>query len=453
MMAPFRSPATSMPPDSQSKASPDASSDAAQGTTRRDFARFLSLGSAAALLARGTPAAARPVPPLPSTTAPRDERYFTAVRSQFLVPREVAPMNAANLCPMPIAVQKTLTYSHDLDHDLSPPNRKRLHQAKETTRQLLAEFLRVTPGEILLTRNTSEANNWVSSGLDLKPGDEVLIFADNHGSHGRAWREKARRFGYAVREVAQVNPHPGDEYYIEAFAKAMTPRTRVLAFTHITNTVGDVFPAKALCRLGRERGVLSVVDGAQTLGMLDLDLGDIQPDFYSASGHKWLCGPRETGVLYVRKEVQSRLWPTVVSLYEGDAGLSVTHEGLGQRDEDALVGLGEAVRFQDQIGRKAIEARARELGQALIEGLRHIEGVTLWTHPDPARSHAVVAFQPGSLDPERLRTALHEKHGILCSTREGTDRGGLRLAPHFFNLHAEVDRALAALRRYLATGL
>ena len=293
----------------------------------------------------------------------------------------------------------------------------------------------------------------MSSGLDLKSGDEVLIFADNHASHGRAWREKARRFGYGVREVPQVNPHPGGEYYLEAFAKAMTPRTRVLAFTHITNTVGDVFPAKALCRLARERGVLSVVDGAQALGMLDLDLADLQPDFYSASGHKWLCGPRETGLLYVRKEVQSRLWPTVVSLYEGVAGLAMTHEGLGQRDEDALVGLGEAVRFQNQIGRQAIEARARELGQALIEGLRRIDGVTLWTHLDPTRSHAVVAFQPGNVDRERLRTALHEKHGILCSTREGTDRGGLRLAPHFFNLHTEVDRALAALRRYLATGL
>ena len=169
---------------------------------------------------------------------------------------------------------------------------------KEETRRLVASFLRVTPEQIVLTRNTSEANNMVSNGLDLKAGDEVIVFADNHPSNNDAWTQKAKRFGYAVTTIGQPNPHPGQEYYLDAVRKAITSRTRLLAFTHHTSTVGDVLPARELCLMARERGVMTLVDGACTLGMLDLDLTDIQPDFYTGSSHKWPCGPKEVGVLF-----------------------------------------------------------------------------------------------------------------------------------------------------------
>jgi selenocysteine lyase/cysteine desulfurase len=128
----------------------------------------------------------------------------------------------------------------------------------------------VAPEEIVLTRNASEVNNRVSSGLDLKAGDEVIIFADNHPSNNAAWTQKAKRFEYTVTTLAQPTPHPGPDYYINAVTKAITARTRVLAFTHHTSTVGDVLPARELCRIARERGLLTLLDGACTFGMVDL---------------------------------------------------------------------------------------------------------------------------------------------------------------------------------------
>jgi selenocysteine lyase/cysteine desulfurase len=151
----------------------------------------------------------------------------------------------------------------------------KLGEGKESVRRLAAGFLRVSPEEIILVRNTSEANNLVSSGLELGPSDEVLLFSDNHPSNLAAWQTKARRFGYAVKIVDQVNPHPGDEYYLEAFTRQMTGRTKVLGFTHLTSTVGDLLPAKELCRRARERGVLTLVDGAQSWGLMDVDLADM----------------------------------------------------------------------------------------------------------------------------------------------------------------------------------
>ncbi len=414
-------------------------------TNRRDFSRLIAFGGYAALFARGAeafvPARLRPTPAKP------DERFWTDVKAQFLVPPDVGVMNAANLCPTSGPVVEVVMNSRDLDHDMSPANRERMHDGREETRKALAAFLRVLPEEIVITRNTSESNNIVSSGLDLKAGDEVLLFADNHPSNLRAWQEKAKRFGWSVRVLEQPNPHPGPDYFIEAFSKAITPRLRVLAFTHLTSTVGDLLPARELCRAARERGVLSLIDGAQSFGLIDVDLSEIQPDFYSGSAHKWMCGPKEAGVLYVRRDVQPRLSASVISAYPGAVGISKVIEGMGQRDDTAILGFAEALRFQTSLGRRAIEARSRELAQALIRGLREIRGVRLWTSLEPERGHSVVSFAVGSLDPQKLQQSLYEKDRIVCATRGGSDRPGIRLSPHLYNTHAEVERALAGVRR------
>jgi selenocysteine lyase/cysteine desulfurase len=324
---------------------------------------------------------------------------------------------------------------------------------KENTRRLVASFLRVTPDEIVLTRNTSEANNIVSSGLDLAVGDSVIVFADNHPSNNEAWKQKAARFGYTVTTISQPNPHPGPEYYIDAVTKAITQQTRVIAFTHHTSTVGDVLPARELCRIAREHGVMTLVDGACTLGMLDVDLSDIQPDFYTGSSHKWPCGPKEVGVLYINARVHERIRPSIISAYPGAVGIARTMEAMGQRDEPALIGFGEALNFQNTIGRKPVEARSRSLGQALIAGLRRIDGVQMWTHPDPALSGAVVSFRPGSLDVTKLSAALYRNDRIGCATRGGSDRPGIRFSPHIYNTMAEVDRSVAAIAKYMRQGV
>jgi selenocysteine lyase/cysteine desulfurase len=392
--------------------------------------------------------------PLRQTPEQPDEQFWQSVRHQFLMPPELAVLNAANLCPSPAPVLEAMYRStKDMDGDPSFDNRQKMSAGKEETRRLVARFLRVTPEEIVLTRNTSEANNMVSSGLDLKAGDEVIIFADNHPSNNAAWKQKAKRFGYTVATIDQPTPHPGPEYYLDAVRKAITSRTRVLAFTHQTSTVGDVLPAKELCQIARERGVMTLVDGACTFGMLDLDLSDIQPDFYTGSAHKWPCGPKEVGVLYVNTRVQASIQPSIISAYAGAVGISRTLEAMGQRDEPAIIGFGEAIAFQTTIGRKAIEARSRSLGQALIAGLRGIDGVQLWTHPDPSRSGSVVSFRPGSLDVVRLSAALYHTDRIGCATRGGADRPGVRFSPHIYNTMAEVDRSVAAIAKYVHQGV
>ena len=419
---------------------------------RREFARLLAIGGAVPFV---TPELtwAKPAK-LPPTPASPDEKFWMSVREQFVMPKELTILNAANLCPSSGPVLETLyKTTRDMDQDPSMENRAKLGDGRENTRKLLAEFLHVTPEEIVITRNTSESNNLVSTGVDLKPGDEVLLTADNHPSNHTAWQQKAKRFGFTVKDIPVPNPHPGFDHYIDAFTRAITPQTKLVAITHLTSTVGDVFPAREICRLARERGILTLVDGAQSFGLFDVDLSDMQPDFYSGSAHKWPCGPKENGVLFINKNAQSKIWASIFSAYPGRVGVSRTFEGFGQRDEPAMIAFGEALKLQTEIGRGQIERRSRELTTALIDGLKKVDGVKIWTSPDPSRRSAVLSFQPGNLDVRKLSAALYKNDRIGCATRGGEDRPGIRFSPHFYNTHADVDKAVAAIKRYMATGV
>jgi isopenicillin-N epimerase len=427
---------------------------------RRAFARLLALGAPATVWSAPlvasvgrddqAPRVAPPPAPLPPTPAAPDEAFWRSVRQQFLVPPELAIINAANLCPSSIPAIDALTrVTQEIDRDPSIENRRTAGEGREEARRTIADFLRVSPEEVLITRNTSEGNNIVSSGIELKAGDEVVILSDNHPSAHAAFRDKGRRFGFTVKVVDVVSPHPGADYYVEAFGRAITARTRVVAITHVTASSGDLIPAKEICRVARERGALSLVDAAQSLGVLDIDLSDMQPDFFTGSAHKWPCGPREVGVLYVNRRAQAQLWPSVISLYAGAVGISKTHGGLGQRDEAAMIGFAEALKLQARIGRPAIEARSRSLAQRLMAELSDVPGVTLWTSREPAKSAAIVTFKPGALNPAALAATLYKRDRISCTSRGGADRPGIRFSPHFYNLEAEIDRAAVAVRKYV----
>jgi selenocysteine lyase/cysteine desulfurase len=426
----------------------------AASVSRRDFARLFAIGGSAALFADPVWAEQNaPAPAFAPTIGGSGEAFWKSVRAQFVMPADLGVLNAANLCPASRPVLEALKRESDfVDRDPSGQNRARLSGEKEKLRTTLAAFLRVTPEEIVITRNTSEANNMVSSGLDLKAGDEVIVFHDNHPSNLTAWNEKAKRFGFKVVEIDQKNPHPGMDYYIDAYKKAITSKTKILTFTHLTSSVGDLFPAKELCALAKEHGVMSHVDGAQSFGLLDVNIADIAPDFYTGSAHKWPCGARECGVLYINTRAQKNIWPSIYSAYPGAVGISKTFESFGQRDEATMIAFREALEFQTKVGREAIEKRSRALANQLIAGLSKLPEVKVWTSPNPSLNAAVVSFLPGSLNPPRLGQALYEKDKIGTAGR-GQDRGGLRASPHFYNTPEEVDRLVSAVGRYLKTGV
>ena len=445
---------------------PGCPNDAKRGfmstVSRRDFTRFLALSGTAALVPRTATAhefesfaaISRELGPLPRTPREPDEAYWQSVRARFLIPRDVGFLNAANLCPMSLPVLEAIeknARSYELNP--SPDARSPLLHAREDARGLLAEALRVTTEELVLTRNTTEGNNFVSSGLTLGAGDEVIVSSDNHPSNLNAWRQKASRFGFTVVTVAPPLSHPGAQGYVDLFATGFTPRTKVLAVTYVSSNSGDMLPVAELCAFAREKKVLSLVDGAQAFGVLDVDLSKVKPDFFTGSMHKWPCGPKEKGVLFVNKGVHDRIAPSIYGVYGGAVGISKTFEAEGQRDDAAIAAVVDALKFQGGIGRAVIEQRARALATHLMTSLQRLNGVKLWTDPSPDRSAAIAIFKPGNLDPRRLGEALAKNEKIVVTSRAADGSNpGLRAAPHFYNTMEDIDRFVGAIRRYMMNG-
>jgi selenocysteine lyase/cysteine desulfurase len=155
----------------------------------------------------------------------------------------------------------------------------------------------------------------------------------------------------------------------------------------------------------------------------------------------------------VRADVQDRVQPSIVGLYAGRVGISRRLEAHGQRDDASIAAVVEAVQLQGRIGRDVIERRARQLAGALMDGLRALDGITLWTDPAPERSAAIVIFRPGALDVRRLGASLRDDHRIIVTTRGGERNPGLRVSPHFYNTMDEIDGVVGAIRERLRPGV
>ncbi|MDX1393924.1 MAG: aminotransferase class V-fold PLP-dependent enzyme [Gemmatimonadota bacterium] len=377
-----------------------------------------------------------------------DEEFWELVKRQFPLSDGLILMNAANLCPSPYQVQETVfRLTRDVDEDASFQNRAKFSDLREASRSALARLMGASPDEIAITRNTSESNNAVLNGLTLGPDDEVVIWDQNHPTNAQAWDVRAERWGFTVHRVSTPrNPTTADEL-ITPFEAAMTDRTRVIAFSHVSNVSGVELPAAELCRRARDRGVYSHVDGAQTFGSKVVDLHALGCDSYTGSAHKWFVGPKEAGLLYVREERVPELWPSVVGVgYDGGPGNGARKfDSLGQRDDAAVAAVETAVAFHEAIGPRLIEERVR----ALVDGIKHavrerVPEVTFHTSDAPDRSHGVVVIVLPIENHGEVYGRLYTEHRIAGAPRGG-DYPGIRFCPHLYNTMAEVERVADVL--------
>jgi len=383
---------------------------------------------------------------LPEPHSPGSEAYWEMVRQQFAFREDKVPMNAANLCPSPRVVADAVNrLTHDIDVDCSSQNRLKFGDLHEAARTGLAEQIGASPDEIAFVRNTSEANNTINNGFPLSAGDEVVVWDQNHPTNQVAWDVRAARHGATVRRVTTPARPRGTEELVDVFRRALTPRTRALAITHVSNVSGLRLPVHEICQIARERDIYVHVDGAQCWGVLELDLHALGCDSYSASAHKWFVGPKEAGLLYVRAGQIDRIWPSGVAPgwgddVESDLKGARKFESLGQRDDACLAAVGVAVDFHANLGPDRIEARVLELAERLKTGLNEL-GATLVTPMSRELSAGVcIAAAEGERRRELLER-LYAEHGIA-----GAATGGLRLCPHLYNTVEHVDRALEGMK-------
>src|SRR5712671_4262262 len=378
-----------------------------------------------------------------------EEAYWTEMRKHFLIPADEVYLNNGTVGSSPAPVLRAIfdAYNDSERMAQSDPEDYPIwgYASWNEFRDPLAAFIGCTRNELALVRNATEANSYIANGIDLKPGDEVLITDQEHPGGEHPWDLRAKRYGIVVKKVTLPKPVPNAAAVLNLFSEAITPRTRVIFFSHITTVTGVVLPAKEICALARSKGILSAVDGAHVPGMMQLDVHGLGCDMYSASPHKWLQATKGTGFLYVRDEVIDRVWNTIATEGWDDTKLRAERfQRIGSSNVPTLCGLRAAIEFANQIGIERIEKRHRQMADYILRELVK-RGATSWTSPNPALRCAIVTVNVPPVKRMELENWLWKEKKIRI---RGGEPSKLRISMPYFVLRKDADWFLAAFDEY-----
>jgi isopenicillin-N epimerase len=305
-----------------------------------------------------------PLPPR-ELFATDPERYWAELRRQWLLASDRINLNCGSIGCTPLPVLRAT-----IDHMLSAEEfrepgypwfgyeeNSRIHELRDA----MSAFLGISRDELAILRNATEANNAVCNGLDMKPGEEAILTDQEHPGCYGCWQQKEARFGIKLVTVKLPVPPQSSDEIVGIFERAITPRTRILVFSHITTSTGTILPVKEICSMARAKGIMTHVDGAHAVGQIPFNIRDLGCDFYASSPHKWLMSPKGTGFLYVREPLQRQLWVNVVSGgWKDYDSKAYRFENLGTSNLSVMVGLKAALDFFATIGADRIYARIRQ---------------------------------------------------------------------------------------------
>ncbi len=373
------------------------------------------------------------------------------VRAGIPALKEMIFLNTAGIAPIPSVVADEVVDLIRLQEEKGryrPDVMGMLNERSEEARGITAQFFGVTPEEITFTHSISEGLNIVSEGIEWKSGDEVIISDQEHPSGYMPWALRAEQQGVVLKQL-QLLPEP--EGMVDRLRDLLTDRTRVVALSHVTSSLGILVPAEELVRAGHEVGALVGFDGAQSAGQFPIDLRQMDCDFYSATSYKWCLGPYGVGALYVKRDVLPQI---IVRRSGARAGGQVDVKTgrfvfpdtarkfeFGARNLPIRIGYGRALRYIEEIGLEEIEARVQKTVTYFRERVSEIPGARVQTPAGFSAGAVNVAIE--GVDPGKVQQALWEKHRIVAVS----PAGGIRFSVTFFTTKEELDKVVEALKQ------
>lgn len=375
-----------------------------------------------------------------------DEAFWQSVAGQFARPADFTHLEYGFYHPACHAVLATeIAALRQGQVRASHYKRTEMPADCEAARRELAAIVGADAEEVAITRNASEAMNIIIRGIPLAPGDEVIASDWDYGSMVEAWEQRARDEGIGLRLVEPPLHPRSDDEVVDCFAAAITPRTRVLHLTHLIHYTGQLLPVRRLCQLGRERGLLVIVDAAHSFAQVPFTPAELDCDFLGASLHKWLAAPLGLGVLWVRRDRIAGLRPLF-----GDTRRPADDirrlEHFGNRPDAPHLGLREAIRWHEAIGGAAAKrARLSLLQRRWTEAARGLPRVEVLTPADPERHGSLGAFRIEGLEPAETVARLMGEHRIFVNEIRGPRIRAVRATVGLPTSPADVDRLVEAL--------
>jgi isopenicillin-N epimerase len=374
------------------------------------------------------------------------EAYWTRVREEhFLLPKWRAYLNNGSLgvAPRPVvqAVDEYMKRGASLTEDEYP---RWGYETLEAHREQFANFVGCKTSELAIMHSATEAMSTIAAGLDLKPGDEVLITDQEHPSGRGCWYIRQARHGIKVREVKITLPPKSPDQLAETILSSIGPNTRVLSFSGIMTTTGLIMPVREICDAARRKGVITVVDGAHMLGQMPVRISELNCDYFAGSPHKWMFAAPGSGLLYVREENLGKLWPAIVTGNWDDTKLGAARFMMvGTNNRAVVEGAVAGLKFLQTLGPDNVYKRIHELAVDVRRRAAAIPYLELLT-PDDDRMYAgLVTFKFRDRDQKPFREA--------CRKRRIWIYGGdmLRISTHIHTRRGDLDSLFTTMRATL----
>jgi len=432
--------------------------------SRRAFLRLCGALGAAAYTVKANgleriEAAAQGVADRSPLEVAKDEFFWREIQTAFKLDRTLINLNNGFTSPTPRVALEAVWRYMDMINMLPVHYQGMVANNVQTIRLRMAAEFGCEPEEMALTRGASESLQIAQNGIDLKAGDEVITTEQDYPRMLTTWDQRVRREGIQVTRLQFPVPTTQDDLY-QRFEKAISPRTKVFHFCHVTNLTAQMFPVRRLSLLARSKGIVTVVDGAHALGQFPFKLRDLECDAYGVSLHKWLLAPIGNGCLYVRRESIPKFWPLQAAPERQNDDIR-KFEAIGTHPWAIRAGLGEALAFHQAIGAERKAARLRYLTLRWANALKSHPRIKILSNlGEPAETWAVAAVNIESIDVRSLAKFLMDKYRIVVVPLVGGappnqvfDYQALRVSPNVYTTLEEIDTFVAGMKDALEHGV
>ncbi|HVZ98163.1 MAG TPA: aminotransferase class V-fold PLP-dependent enzyme [Chitinophagaceae bacterium] len=377
-----------------------------------------------------------------------DEDFWYFVQESFTVSPNIINLNNGGVSPAPKIVQDAMkTY---FDTSMEAPSYymwRIVDQGREPLRTNLARIAGCLPEEIAMNRNASEALETVIFGLDLKPGDEVVLSKQDYPNMINAWKQREQRDGIKLVWINLELPSEDNDYLLNKYVSAFTSKTKVVHITHIINWNGQILPVRKIADAAHAKGIEVLVDGAHSFAHFQFTLPELGCDYFGTSLHKWLTACIGTGMLFVKKEKIKNLYPFFAN---GDPASEDVRkfESLGTRPFFIEEATGKAIEFYDMIGPARKEARLLYLKNYWMSRVKDIPGVQLGTSMKEGFGCAIGIVSVNGKKPEELDSYLFNNYKIHTVGINWENIHGVRITPNVYTTTKNLDVLVEGIEKF-----
>jgi selenocysteine lyase/cysteine desulfurase len=384
-----------------------------------------------------------------------NEDYWTQIQRCFDSDRTLINLNNGGVCPAPAHVLEQMVRDLRFCNESPAYHMWQILEPRiETVRRALAEQFGCEPAEIAITRNASEGMETLILGIDLKRGDEVIVTDQNYPRMLITWDQRARREGIVVKTISFPVPLPAPGRFVDQLRQAITQKTRVIEFPHITNLTGQILPVRDAVELAHQLGIAVFVDGAHSFAQFPFVRDQLACDFFATSLHKWLLAPIGTGFLYVRNAKIKSIWPLLAAPASMNEDIR-KYEEIGTHPAANHNAIAAALAFHQSIGDQRKATRLRYLRNRWAKPLKEAsDRVKIWTSlDDDEASCGIALLQIEGIDPAKLSEHLLAKHRIVTIAINHSQFSGIRITPNVYTTPKEIDTFTHVIDRILAQGI